>query len=205
MSDSTNILARLLNNTRKTLWMRRAQRLLAKKRHADAAMWCEMALELDRTFAPARELLNRVRDDALREPAPGETARTERPSAIEHELDAAFWAVEADRPQEAGEHLRRALRTFAQANGDARQPPELMLARGEVSYLNGWYGRAWEELRAAQQPGFAGYEATYYLGLCALALGKNADSQRYLGEIVGKHPSFATDRLYDLLEKCKPA
>jgi len=207
MTRQTHVLGRLFNNARKALWMRRAKRFLALGRFGDAALWCEMTLELDRTFSPARELLDTVRDEALKSARSGETADAKGASLIESELDAAFWAIEAERPQEAGEHLRSALRQFLRAGGSALgsqarpSPPELMLARGQVSYINGWYRRAEEELLAARPPGFAGFEATYYLGLCALALGKNGDCRRYFGEIIGKHPLFATDRLYELLEK----
>lgn len=199
----SNIIARLFNDARKALWMRRARRMLARERFSDAALWCEMTLELDRTFTPARDFLDRVRDEALKRLARRESAEGARSWIMEDELDATFWAVEAHRPQEAGEHVRRALRQFVRANGDAKLPPEMMLARGQVSYVNGWYRRAEEELLAARMPGFAGFETTYYLGLCALALGKTGDCQRYLGEIVGKHPWLATDRLYDLLEQRK--
>lgn len=187
------------------MWTRRARRLAALGRYNDAAAWCEMALEMDRAHAPAREVLEDVRAVAL---AQAVAAADAEPS-LAAELEAVAWAVETERPPEAAAHARRATRIFARTGEGGDPPPELMLARGEAAYLNGAHERAVEALEKACRlggaGGFVGIEATYYLGLAHLALGQRDRALARFRFVARKYPWFATDRLADCLEKAGQA
>jgi len=190
----------LLQRFRCRFWTWRARRLFERGRHDDAAGWCEMALELDRRYAPARSLYGRIRDAALREGA----RRARGAPSLEDLLRAAAWCVDAGRAGEAGEHARRAARLFARTDPGGEPPPELRLARGQAWLLEGVFERALSELTAAARRagpgGFVGVEATYYAGLALLALGRRGDALAAFLHVVRKYPWFPEERLHALLE-----
>ena len=197
-----NIFAFLLNHIRKSRWLARARRLFARGRYDSAAGWCQMVLELDRGCKPARQLLDRIRGAAFRDAA----SRASSEPSLEAELNAAFWSIELERPADVGVHARRATRLHVRS-GEPQPSAELMLLRGQASCLNGFYRRAIAELEEAHRllgTGLTGIEATYYLGLCFLAMSKEAECRRCFSQVVSKYPWLAADRLQDLIEKIQP-
>ena len=102
-------------------------------------------------------------------------------------------------------HMRRALRLHAQESRGAKPTADLMLARGQVSFLEGFHARAIEELRTVPASGFMGSESAYYAGLAHMAMGNTAECMRRLCRLVSKHPWFVAQRLNDLLEQHRSA
>jgi tetratricopeptide (TPR) repeat protein len=201
MTDPFRAVAQYLNGIRLRLWIRRARAFLAQGAYMDAALWCEMALELDRSCIAAKELRDAVREAAIRHAA----ITGGQESSITDELDSALWYIEAERHVEASEHVRRAARLECAAGHAPGSLPQLMLARGQCSYMEGWHTRALRELTAARSPGFEGVEAAYFLALTYLSLGNMPEALRHIQTVIQTHPWLVASRLDDLLEKSASA
>lgn len=188
----------LLTRLRLRWWTRRAARLLERSRCVEAAAWCQMALELDRTHGPARAISERVRAEALRRAAAMDRTGTTPAQAME----AASWCIEAGEADPAGRHARRATRWYARARQEP--PPELLLVRGEAAYLAGAHARALKDLseaaRRAGEEGFIGLEAAYYSGLALLASGRRSAALQAFRRVVRKTPWLVPERLEAFLE-----
>ena len=181
--------------------MRRTRKLFAAERYSEAAIWCEMTLEIDRNCAAAKDMRKKIKAAAIE--WAGKIARDENDSSSEEEMDAVFWLIESKRPHQAGILIRRAIRRHWRDSPDKPLPEWMRLARAEQAYLEDDFQRAYNELEELRDSGQFGAEATYYCALCKLATGDRHRALALFGGFISKYPWFTEARFEEALEEAE--
>lgn len=184
---------------RRLIWMRRARKHFSAARYSQAAIWCEMTLEIDRKCAEAKELKRITKEAAVRWAVKAALAEDE--SSPDEEMDIAFWLIEAKRPYEAGILIRRAVRRHQRESPDKPLPEWIRIARAETDYLAGDVKRADGEFEELRDSGQFGPEATYYSALCKLANGERHRALACFEKFISKFPWFLEARFEEALEE----